>query len=233
LNPKNEGYRIKQEWLLKRFAEGLKIKQIYIENQKKAAGLIEYVPGEYAWRAVDAKDYLFIHCIWITPNKNKNHDLAGMLIEECLEDARNQGKTGAAVIASEGSFMTGKDLYNKYGFEIAETAKPSFSLLYKNVNDGPLPKFKDWQTRLTDYEGLHIVYSNQCPWVARFIAELQEPAAEFNLDIQITEMQTAEQAQNGPSIYSVFNLIYNGRLLADHYISSTRFKNIITKELKK
>ena len=233
LNPKNEGYLIKEEWAKKRFAEGLKIKQMYLENQKKAVGFIEYVPGEYAWRAVEARDYLFIHCIWITPNKNKNQGYASVLIDECIKDAREQDKTGVAAVASEGPFMTGKDLYIKNGFEIAETAKPSFSLLYKNVKDGPLPKFKDWQARLAEYEGLHIVYSNQCPWVARSIDELKDVASENNLEIKITEMETAKQAQNGPSIYSVFNIVYNGKLLVDHYISSTRFKNILTKELRK
>lgn len=34
-----------------------------------------------------------------------------------------------------------------------------------------------------------------------------------------------------PSIYATFNLINNGKLLADHYISLTRFNNIIKKEL--
>ena len=72
LNPKNEGYQIKLEWIKKRFYEGLKIKQLYLENEKKCIGFIEYIPGENAWRAVDAKGYLFIHCIWTNPNKIKN-----------------------------------------------------------------------------------------------------------------------------------------------------------------
>ena len=95
LNPKNEGYLIKLEWLKKRFSEGMKIKQLYLEKEGKCNGFIEYVPGEYAWRAVDA-----------------------------------------------------------------------------------------------------------------------------------------ETAQNAPSIYASFNLVYNGKLLANHYISSKRFLNIINKEIK-
>ena len=63
LNPKNEGYQIKLKWLKKRFSEGLKIKQLYLEKEGKCIGFIEYIRGEYAWRAVDAKGYMFIHCI--------------------------------------------------------------------------------------------------------------------------------------------------------------------------
>ena len=71
LNPKNEGYLKKLEWLRERFSEGLKIKQLYSEKERKCIGFIEYVPGEYAWRAVDAEGYMFIHCMWISQNKYK------------------------------------------------------------------------------------------------------------------------------------------------------------------
>jgi len=72
LNPKNEGYQLKRAWLQKRFSEGLKIKLFSVESEKKPAGFIEYVPGEYAWRAVDAAGYLFIHCIWSRRTSTSN-----------------------------------------------------------------------------------------------------------------------------------------------------------------
>jgi ribosomal protein S18 acetylase RimI-like enzyme len=108
LNPKNIGYQIKLKWLKKRFTEGLKIKLLYFENDKKCHGFIEYVLGEYAWRAVEAKAYLFIHCIWVSPNKFKNKGYGSLLVEECIKDAKEQGKAGVAVIASEGPFMAKK-----------------------------------------------------------------------------------------------------------------------------
>jgi hypothetical protein len=53
-----------------------------------------------------------------------------------------------------------------------------------------------------------------------------------DLEIDIVELKTAEQAQQAPSLYAVFNLVNDGKLLADHYISNTRFLNIVNKELK-
>lgn len=55
INPKHPSYSLKAEWLKERFSEGLQIKLLNIGGQKKAAGFIEYVPGEFAWRAVAAK----------------------------------------------------------------------------------------------------------------------------------------------------------------------------------
>ena len=33
LNPKNEGYLIKRDWLKKRLTEGMRIKLLYLENE--------------------------------------------------------------------------------------------------------------------------------------------------------------------------------------------------------
>jgi hypothetical protein len=38
---------------------------------------------------------------------------------------------------------------------------------------------------------------------------------------------------HAPSYYGVFNFLWNGRLLSDHYVSKGRFKNILRKEILK
>jgi N-acetylglutamate synthase-like GNAT family acetyltransferase len=231
LNPNNVGYQIKAEWLKERFSEGLKIKALYLENDKKCYGFIEYVPGEYAWRAIEAKDYFFIHCIWISPNNFKSKGYGSFLVAECVKDAEKQGKAGVAVIASEGPFMANKALFIKNGFREVQ-ASGVFTLLVKQLKKAAEPKFKAPENQLSNYKGLKIVYSNQCPWVARFISELAETIKGKSLKIDVVELKTAEQAQAAPSIYAVFSLLNDGKLLADHYISNTRFLNIVNKELK-
>jgi len=121
LNPKHEGHLKKIEWLKTRFSEGLTIKQLFIEDEKRPVGFIEYVPGEYAWRAVDAEGYLFIHCIWVSLNKHKEQGYGSLLVEECLEDARREGRYGVAVVTSAGPFIAGKELFLKNGLEIVES----------------------------------------------------------------------------------------------------------------
>ena len=236
LNPNNLGYQLKREWLTQRFIEGMRIKLLYVEDEKKPVGFIEYVPGEYAWRALDAGGYMFIHCIWISKNKFKNLGYGSRLIQECELDAKEQDMIGVAVITSEGPFMAGKELFVKNGYNSVASVKPSFELMVKTFKSEPafVPKIKDWEEQLTKYQGLNIVYSKQCPWVVRFMEELDGFIKKEGLkvDLKITELKTPEQAQNAPSIYASFNLINNGKLLADHYISTTRFKNIIKKELK-
>jgi len=233
LNPKNEGYQIKREWLKKRFAEGLKIKLLYLEGEKKPVAFIEYVPGEFAWRAVSAKGYMFIHCIWISKNKFKGKGYGSLLVKEAIKDAKNANLNGVAVVTSEGPFMAGKDLFVKNGFKSIESIKPSFELMVKSFKNGPVPKVKDWDAQSKKYKGLNILYSNQCPWVARFIDELSDIVKKKGIKLKITEIKIPKEAQNAPSLYATFNLVYDGKLLVDHYISTRRFENIIKKEIKK
>jgi len=232
LNPRHEGHLKKLDWAQERLPEGLKIKLLFLENGKRPVGFIEYIPGEYAWRAVDAKGYMFVHCIWISPNKYKEQGYGSLLVEECLKDAKKDNLYGVAVITSEGPFMAGKGLFLKNGFESVAKAKPSFELMVKTLKKGALPEFKDWERQLSKYKGLNILYSNQCPWVARSIVEVDEVIKKQCLEAKIVEFKSAKEAQNAPSVYGTFNLVYNGKLLADHYVSTTRFQNIVKKELK-
>jgi len=44
-------------------------------------------------------------------------------------------------------------------------------------------------------------------------------------------LDTPEKAQHAPSYYGVFSLVWNGRLLSDHYVSKGRFRNILREEI--
>jgi len=230
INPKNSSFPLKIEWIKQRLSEGLRIKLLYTENRKKVAGFIEYVPGEFAWRAVSASGYMFIHCVWIYPNENKNKGLATRLIEECIEDARQNNCNGVAVVTSKNAFMANSSLFVKNGFREIANDSAGNELLVFTIKEGTLPVINDWKKQLTAFQGLHIIYSKQCPWVARMVEEIKELELAKKLGLQITELKTPADAQNAPSLYSIFNLINNGKLLADRYISITRFNNILKKE---
>lgn len=58
---KNLGYRRKRDWLKKRYAEGLRY-EVLRSREFGDIGMIEYAPGNHAWRPVEAEGYLVIHC---------------------------------------------------------------------------------------------------------------------------------------------------------------------------
>jgi len=156
---------------------------------------------------------MFIHCIWISPNKHKEKGYGSLLVKECIKDARKQDKYGVAVVTSQGPFMAGKALFLKNDFNSIAKSKPSYELMIRTIKSGLLPKFRDWEKQLSKYQGLNIIYTNQCPWVTRSIKELSEIAREKSLKLKLTELKNSRQAQDAPSVYTVFKLIYNGKLL--------------------
>lgn len=229
INPKQKSYHKKVDWLTEQFDYGLKIKLLYIQEEKRPVGFIEYVPGEHCWRAVNAKGYMFIHCLFTNGKKYQHQGLGRLLLEEAEKDAREM--LGVAVVTSAKAFMSSNQLFLKNGYTvISESGKEQ--LLLKQNKDDPLPTINNWQKELEKYQGLNIVYSKQCPWVARFIDDVKPFLEKENLVPKIVELKTPAQAQKAPSLYAVFNLIYNGKLLADRYISTTRFMNIVRKEIK-
>ena len=105
----------------------------------------------------------------------------------------------------------------------------------KFKKDAPSPKFKgNWDKILAKYDkGLTILWSDQCPYIAKSISEIRETIKErYGIKASIIEMKDHEQAQNAPSPYAIFSLVYDGELLAFHPISNKRFMNIMDKKLK-
>ena len=85
---------------------------------------------------------------------------------------------GVAVVTRKGTWMVGKELFLKNGFEVVDTAPPDFELLVKKFADLPSPKFTgDWLNRASQYgSGLTIIQSAQCPYVAKSVKEITETA---------------------------------------------------------
>jgi predicted Rdx family selenoprotein len=229
INQKHKYYNKKVEWFREQYENGLRIIILYIKGEKRSVGFIEYIPGEYCWRPVNAKDYIFIHCLWIYGKKYQNQGWGSLLIREVEKDST--GMKGIAVVTSDGSFMANKTIFLKNGYNVVSVSGKD-QLLVKQFKKGSLPSFNVNSEILDNHKGLTIIYSRQCPWVARCIEEIKPVMAKEKLNTEIIELRTIQEAQNTPSAYGVFNLIYNGKILADRYISTTRFTNIIRKEIK-
>jgi L-amino acid N-acyltransferase YncA len=223
----HEGHRRKTSWLKKRFADGLKFKVLQVDGAD--AGVIEYVPGEHTWRPVDAAGYMVIHCIMIDRRRFKGKGYGSLLVEECVADAKRTGKAGVAVVTSGGTWMASRDVFLRCGFECVDRAPPRFELLAKKFRNTPPPKFRTgWDKTLRRYgSGLTIIKSDQCPCIPKCTTDTLQACKMLRIRPRVVELKNAAQARNAPSAYGIFNIIYDGRLVAEHPISGARFLNIM------
>lgn len=226
INPKNEHFHHKVEWLKQEFKNGLKIKLLFADGIKRAVGFMEYTIGENCYRAVSAKGYTFIHCIWTNGKKFQKQGLGKALLDEVAKDEK--GSFGICTVASKKAFMANDSIFIKNGFKQVKKSASEQLLVKVFKADAPLPYFLPLSK--APAKGLCFTYSLQCPWVGRFAAEAKEFCKTFSLKAKFVLMKDASQAQRAGSIYSCLTLSYNGKILADRYISLTRFKNILKKE---
>lgn len=225
------GYAAKVEWFKNKINKGLKIK-IAVDKQGKQLGFIEYIPSELAWRPVNADDYLFIQCIGLFVKDARHQNIGSSLIGHCEKDAKKLNKTGICVMSSDGPWMANKSLFEKNGFLMADQLE-RFELMYKAFGKSLKPQFVDWTKGREKYKGWHLVYSDQCPWHEKSITDLRQSALDHGVELKVKKLATPKEAQNAPSGFGTFSLLKDGRLLGDHYLSRTRFENILRQEMRK
>jgi hypothetical protein len=236
MNTQHEGHRSKTAWLREQLPLGLRARLLLNEDGHEV-GYIEYIPGENAWRGVDAVGYLFIHCVWTHYKRYQHQGHAARLVEACVRDAKAAGMRGVAVVARKKPWLASSELFVKCGFEVVATAPPDYVLLARKFRKrDPNPAFLAASAdRLERHRrGLTIVIAKQCPHAVKFAREIGETAErEFGLKPRRLVLRTCHDAQHAPTPYAVFSIILDGKVVADHQVSETRFRNIMRQRLGK
>jgi len=230
-NPKNEGHIAKSEWLKERYKEGLRLKVLQSDSDG-SVGMIEYIPGEYAWRAVKADGYMFIHCLMINKREYKGKGYGAELLEHCIADARKAKMLGVAVMTSAGTWMADKSLFLARGFEVVDSDPPRFDLLaLKLKKEAPSPRFSRTGEKLHEKykDGLTIFWSDQCPYIRKSMEDITEAAKKTGIKAKTVELKSYKDAQKTPVSYGTYCMIYDGKIIADHPVSRARFLNIMKK----
>lgn len=131
--------RSKKDWLCDRFDDGL----VFIKSSVRGKCFIEYIPAKNAWIPIDAKNYMYIDCLWVSGSL-KGHGYSSQLLNTCIEDSKKKGMDGICILSSkkkmpylaEPKFLTYK------GFKISDEARNGIQLWYLAFNDSDAPKFK-------------------------------------------------------------------------------------------
>lgn len=230
---KEPGYKQKRDWLEARFAEGMKIKIIH-EIGGRDTAFIEYIPGEYAWRAVYAAGYMVIHCLWVV-GKGKGKGYSKVLIEECLNDARKQKMKGVAMLTSDRTWLVSKDVFEHNGFTEVDSAPPSFQLMVNRFGSAPEPALpSDWDARARAFgKGLTVIRTPQCPYIENGARDILTFAKEKGIRAKSVELKTAQEVQEqSPSAYGVFGTVLDGQLLAYQYLLQKDFDKLLLERNK-
>ena len=131
----------KKDWLKQRFEEGL----VFYRSAERGKCFIEYIPAENAWVPIEAAGWLYINCLWVSGSL-KGHGYSSELLEECLRDAKAQGKNGVCILCAEGrkrEFLADPKFLNHKGFKVSDISDCGINLMCLPLAENAQPpKFK-------------------------------------------------------------------------------------------
>jgi L-amino acid N-acyltransferase YncA len=220
---RHPGRQAKINWFKQEYQRGLRIRLLVLGAVPRSVGFIEYAPGENTWRAVEAPGYLFVHCIWV---KTAGKGYGSQLVREVVDEARRSGKDGVAVVSSTGTWCAKAGIFFKNGFEIHDE-HPPFALLVRELGTSAIAPTFAACSAPGGKGSLVLRHSAQCPYVVKAVPELADEAESSGVPLELVEITTSRESRVAPTPYGVTSLSLGSKVLADHAISRTRFKNIL------
>lgn len=213
----------KKEWMKARFEEGL----VFFRSVERGKCFIEYIPAENAWLPINAEGYLLINCLWVSGSL-KGHGYSSELLDECVRDAKAQGKKGICILSSNGrkkEFLADPKYLAHKGFIEADNSDCGINLMYLPlVENADKPKFKECAKHPKEKaQGFVLYYTDQCPFTFYWVPRIEERAKEHFIPLKVVHITDKETAQNLSSPVTTYALFKDGKFLTQSIQSDKKF----------
>ena len=214
---------VKKDWLRQRFDEGL----VFYRSEERGKCFIEYIPAENAWVPIIAEGYIYINCLWVSGSM-KGHGYSNDLLDECIRDARAQGRKGLCILSSEKrkkEFLSDPKYIAYKGFSVSDTSETGITLMYLPLDsDAEPPKFKECARHpKAEEDGFVLYYTDQCPYTYYWVPRVEEVAKEHHIPLKVIHITDQESAQNVPAPVTTYALFRDGKFLTQGIQSDKKF----------
>ena len=220
------GVEAKRRWLAARLEEG----HVFRKLNEKATVFIEYAPLETAWVPIEGENFIYIYCLWACgPYKGKGYGRA--LMEDCIADARKNGKAGLCMLgaAKQKAWLSDQAFAKKFGFKTVDTAPGGYELLALSF-DGTLPRFApNAKSMKVESQALTIYYSAQCPYTWQSIEMVRRYCEENAVPVQLLPVDSLAQAKQLPCVFNNWAVFYKGGFETVNLLDVAALKRILKK----
>lgn len=212
----------KKQWLKARFQEGL----VFYRSVERGKCFIEYIPAENAWVPINADGYIYINCLWIAGSM-KGHGYSNDLLDECIRDAKGQGKKGLCILSSlkKKEFLSDPKYLSHKGFLVADEAANGITLMYLPFSDhAEVPSFRPCAKAASIAEsGFVVYYTDQCPFTYYWVPRVEETAKAHGIPFKSIHVTDKETAQNVPAPVTNYALFRDGKYITHSIQSDKKF----------
>ena len=124
------GVEAKRSWLSGQLKEG----HVFRKLNEKGCCFIEYAPLEKAWVPITGDNFYYIYCLWVD-GKLKGKGYGRELMEYCIADAREKGKSGICMLGAkkQKNWLSNQAFAKKYGFETVDVTDNGY--IYEKIED--------------------------------------------------------------------------------------------------
>ena len=218
----------KKAWLSERFDDGL----VFLKSTQRGKCFIEYIPAENAWNPIDAPGYMYIDCLWVS-GSFKGHGYSNDLLEACINDSKEKGRTGLCILSSakKKPFLADPKYLEHKGFSVCDKADNGIELWYLPfAPDAAKPAFRECARHPhIDEKGYVLYYTNQCPFNAKYVPIVEKTAAENGVPFTAIHIDSKEAAQNAPTPITTYALFFEGEYITNEQMNDKRFLKLISR----
>ena len=202
------GIEAKKQWLYERLKEG----HVFRKLNEKATVFIEYAPLETAWVPIVGDNYYYLYCLWVS-GSYKGKGYSKELMEYCLADAKEKGKSGICMLASKKQkhWLADQAFAKNYGFEVVDTTDYGYELLALSL-DGTKPQLTEKvKNGVIENKELTIYYDMQCPYVYQSIGNVKQYCETNDIPVSFIQIDTLEKAKELPCVFNNWGVFYKGK----------------------
>lgn len=220
------GVEAKRKWLSERLKEG----HVFRKLNAKATVFIEYAPLETAWVPITGDNYYYLYCLWVL-GSYKGKGYGKSLMEYCLADAREKGKSGICMLGAkkQKSFLSDQTFAKKFGFQAVDTTDNGYELLALSF-DGTTPKFaQNVKAPEIESKELTVYYDMQCPFVSQSLQMIQQYCAANDVPASFLAVDTLQKAKELPCVFNNWAVFYKGKFETVNLLDLAYLKRILKK----
>lgn len=221
------GIDAKRQWLSDRLKEG----HVFRKLNAKATVFIEYAPLETAWVPIIGDNYYYVYCLWVTGSP-KGNGYGKSLMEYCLADAKEKGKSGVCMLGAkkQKAWLSDQSFAKKFGFEIVDTTDNGYELLALSF-DGTVPEFtQNAKEQKVESKDLMIYYDMQCPYVYQNIEIIKQYCDTNGVPLSLIQVDTLRKAKELPCVFNNWAVFYKGVFLTVNLLLDVSYLERILKK---
>jgi len=222
----HQGIDAKRQWLSERLNEG----HVFRKLNEKATVFIEYAPLESAWVPILGANYYYVYCLWVS-GSYQGKGYGKSLMEYCLADAREKGKSGVCMLGSKKQkhWFSDQLFAKKFGFEVVDTTDNGYELLALSF-DKTIPKFaQNAKNQEIESKDLTIYYDMQCPYIYQNIEIIKHYCEMNNVPVSLIKVDTLQKAKQLPCVFNNYGVFYKGKFETVNLLDIGSLEKILSK----